>query len=416
MRAHAAILTNLLLPDACCIYCSADRTVYCSCRAGVQVQQQAISGSVQPPSAGSSCSLLDSHQQGVAVAHAVARLPLETGLGRASTETPFPPLARAGSASIAGLSGSQLQAPAIMPRQSSAGGSSARPTSGGSSSLADELCAEVYGGTLSRIAQLLAACTDPRQLQASNADGYTAMTQAARVNRSRAAELLLQHNCDPEAADSQGRLALATAAAFGSADALSVLLNYGMRLEARDGGGYTACMRAAANGHVGCLRLLLQAGAAAEAATEAEGLSCMHLAAVWGQAECLSLLLATGGASSIPARDSLLRTPMHAAAALRKEGQADSSGRLECIRLLHRAGIALGWRDAHGRTPLDAARACGNVQAAALLEQLAAGNKGSLWCSCERLVCSRQCLSQSCRPCCAHAHVLCCATLPHRKQ
>lgn len=294
-----------------------------------------------------------------------------------------------------------------MPRQSSAGGggarstgggSSARPNSGGSNSLADELCAEVYSGTLSRIAQLLAACTDPRKLQASNADGYTAMTQAARVNRSRAIELLLQHGCDPEVPDSRGRLALATAAGFGSADAVRVLLKHGAQLEAHDGGGCTACMCAAANGHAGCLRLLLQAGAAAEAAN-AEGLSCMHLAAGWDEPQCLSLLLAARGASGIPARDSVLRTPMHVAAERCKEALANASGCLECIRLLHQAGVALGWRDAQGRTPLDTARACGNVEAAALLEQLSADTAGSLPCWCEGLVCYRPCLSELRLPC-----------------
>ena len=160
----------------------------------------------------------------------------------------------------------------------------------------------VKAGDTARVRELLGHQVD---VNASEADGTTALHWAVRRDHLDAANLLidaganvaaenrygvaplllactngsatmitrlLEAGADPNTATPQGETALMTAARTGAVDAVTTLLSHGAEIGAREGWrGHTALMWAAAEGHVATLEALIAAGAEVDARSIAGG-------------------------------------------------------------------------------------------------------------------------------------------------
>jgi ankyrin repeat protein len=117
---------------------------------------------------------------------------------------------------------------------------------------------------------------------------------------------------------------------------------------------------AAAFGRAGRLRELLDADPALARSFSGDGFTALHLAAFFGRAEAVRLLLKRGADVNAVATSEQIGPvqPLHSAAAL---------GQLECARLLVEAGADVNARQAGGYTPLHEAAGNGDVELARLL-------------------------------------------------
>jgi uncharacterized protein len=178
-------------------------------------------------------------------------------------------------------------------------------------------------------------------VDATNRYGLSALAQAATVGDAQMIELLLAAHADANAAMPEGDTALMLAARSGSAPAVQALLAAGARVEARDAWhGETALMWAAGENHAEVVRLLAEHGAELDAVSGAFN---------WDHVK------QTGVASQLP-RGGLT--------ALLNAAREDS---LDAARVLLELGADANRPDAQGLSPLRVAITNGNLDLAKLL-------------------------------------------------
>lgn len=201
------------------------------------------------------------------------------------------------------------------------------------------------------------------RLDAVDSRGWSALTWAAFVGSTAAAEALCAAGADLRAVDERARSSPLMWAAQGAhVGVVGALLRAGAAVDAPVG-GYTALMLAARDGHA-AVPALLAAGAAPGAASPS-GHTPLLLAATF----CVCCrgrtvaALARAGAPLQHALPACGSTPLHLAA---------GAGSAESVAALCVAGADAGARDAGGRTPAEVADAAGCKDAAAVLREWAA--------------------------------------------
>ena len=137
-------------------------------------------------------------------------------------------------------------------------------------------------------------------INAKDADGMTALMNAANFARDKVTKLLLKHGADVKIRDSSGKTALMYAADHEKDDVARLLLEHGADVNAKDKSGNTALMFAAGqeeqyitieNDKV--VRLLLEHGAEVDAKNES-GETALMVAASNGYEKNVTLLLEHG--------------------------------------------------------------------------------------------------------------------------
>ncbi|MFT4257664.1 MAG: ankyrin repeat domain-containing protein [Pseudoxanthomonas sp.] len=119
------------------------------------------------------------------------------------------------------------------------------------------------------------------EVDATDAQGCTALLRAAGGGHRAAVDLLLARGADPQHAASTGATPLSAAVSMRQADIVGTLLQAGAQLEQRLPGGVTVLMLAAALGLPDIAARLLTAGADAHASDE-QGLTPLHCAGLFG--------------------------------------------------------------------------------------------------------------------------------------
>lgn len=128
---------------------------------------------------------------------------------------------------------------------------------------------------------------------AENRYGVTPLSLACVNGNTEIVELLLEGGADPNATLSGGETALMTAARTGRAGPVRALLARGADVNAKERKGQTAIMWAAAEGHAEVVQLLLEAGADFKTPLDS-GFTALFFAAREGRAEVVKVLLEAG--------------------------------------------------------------------------------------------------------------------------
>lgn len=214
--------------------------------------------------------------------------------------------------------------------------------------------------------------------------GRTPLHWAARMGRSDAIALLVDHGARVDVADHEGRTALHDACAQGHGETAALLLSAGASVDEPDRLGVTGLMLAAREGHAGVIDVLMDHGAD-PGAIDDFGWSGVHHAADRGRIACIRVLHDHGadvGAEDVGGTrpvhlacrggfvgtfDELVRmgvdvaspnaagsTPMHEAA---------QSGDDLIVERLVRRGVPIDARNVAGRTARDIARRMGHARA-----------------------------------------------------
>jgi ankyrin repeat protein len=186
------------------------------------------------------------------------------------------------------------------------------------------------------------------EVDARNEHQITPLIAAAKTGQLETAKALVERGATREATFVSGETALDVAAKSGHA-ALEAML--------RD----PPIHAAAAAADVAALRQLLADGGDRLASDSSAALRAtpLHFAAQANAAECMQVLIERG--APLDAQDSLGRTPLHWAA-------VSSTPCVDGIRLLMARGASTAVEDQRAETALDAARAAGMDEAAAVLE------------------------------------------------
>nr|CAD1831830.1 unnamed protein product [Ananas comosus var. bracteatus] len=217
------------------------------------------------------------------------------------------------------------------------------------------------GGGLGGGAGAAAAAAEVEEEALKN-DVYTA---AAYGDLEKLQRLVEAEGCSVAEPDGLGYYALQWAALNNRTAAAQYIIEHGGDVNAADHTGQTALHWSAVRGHIQVAELLLKEGARVDAA-DFYGYQTTHVAAQYGQTAFLYHIVAKWNADpDVPDNDG--RSPLHWAA---YKGFAD------CIRLLLFLDAYRGRQDKEGCTPLHWAAIRGNLEACTVLVQ--AGKKEDL--------------------------------------
>jgi ankyrin repeat protein len=161
--------------------------------------------------------------------------------------------------------------------------------------------------------------------------------------------VLVQHTGPQglEETDDYGRTALHRAARGGHEDVVAYLLGEGAHADSKNDLDSTPLMSACWKGHLGVVRVLLQhTGAEGLEETDYYGRTVLHLAAKYGQAEAMALLLGQG--ADVNATTDSGRTPLMLACKRSHVGVVR-------VLLQHMGEEGLQATDGHGKTALHVA-------------------------------------------------------------
>lgn len=223
----------------------------------------------------------------------------------------------------------------------------------------------------------------------SSLDVEDFFSAVAEGDRARVEEMVSRDPALLEALDPQGRSGLLVAVYHGHHDLVNLLTE---RRPATD------ICEAAASGRVGRVRDLLRDDPGQSGFHSSDGFSPLGLAAFFGHAEVVEVLLEFGADPAERSRNAMNVTPLHSAAAhgdptvalrlcellLEREAdpalaqtggwrplhQAASHGNLPLVELLVRYGADPSAESDDGRTPVDMAREGGHDEVASFLEAL----------------------------------------------
>jgi len=178
-------------------------------------------------------------------------------------------------------------------------------------------------------------------VNASRADGVTAILWAARWDDREALALLLRAGANVNAADDHGVTALALACENASATTVRQLLEAGANPNAAQTNGLTPLMTAARTGNLGVVKALLSRGAHVNTATATTHETALMWAIAERHLEIVRALIETG-ADVGPA-------PQHAFSPLMR---AAENGDIETAKVLLAAGARVNDAGADGTSPL----------------------------------------------------------------
>jgi ankyrin repeat protein len=216
----------------------------------------------------------------------------------------------------------------------------------------------VEEGNEGEVARLLDE--DPALLEKAGHEGVTAYLLAAKHGQLGVMQLLIQRGADANAPGSgSGDTALHLAAWEGQEQAAAFLLGQGAQSTHRGEDGATPLILACDKGHLGVLRMLVHhLGKQELEATDKEGLTALHYAALCGNEECVSFLLGQGAQAN--SRDKDGTTPSILAC---------EKGHMGVVRLLlqHMGKQALQETDNEGKAALHYAAEYGHEETVSFL-------------------------------------------------
>jgi uncharacterized protein len=131
-------------------------------------------------------------------------------------------------------------------------------------------------------------------VNATSADGTSALHWAVHVGDDETARLLLRHDARVDQVNRYGLAPLHVAAAEGRQNLVQLLLESGASTNLRGRNGETALLMAARKGCAGCVESLLAKGSDVNARDEAFDLTALALAAWSGSAESVAQLIRAG--------------------------------------------------------------------------------------------------------------------------
>jgi ankyrin repeat protein len=200
---------------------------------------------------------------------------------------------------------------------------------------------------------------DPGLLEGAGQDGHRPLTKAATHGPLKVVKLLLQRGAEVNGTGPGDATALHWAAYVGREETATFLLSKGADAHRRDTNGRVPLIVACWKGHLGVVRVLLQhMGELVLQATDDEGRTALHWAAIGGWEEMATLLLSNGAQADI--RDDRGRIPL--IVACRK-------GHVGVVRVLlqHTGAEDLEDTDKKGRTALYWAATEGHEEVVAIL-------------------------------------------------
>lgn len=148
-----------------------------------------------------------------------------------------------------------------------------------------------YRGDLRSARALLAAGSD---VAATNRYGVAPLSLACQRADGEIVERLLERGANPDTTLRGGETALMTAARTGRPGPVEALLRRGAQVDSRERRGQTALMWAAAEGHADVVELLIRAGADVNATLPGSGFTPMLFAAREGRTAVVRALLKAG--------------------------------------------------------------------------------------------------------------------------
>jgi ankyrin len=228
-------------------------------------------------------------------------------------------------------------------------------------------------------------------VNATQADGMTALHWAARQNDLETAQLLLRAGAKPNAATRYGVTPLYFAGENGNAAMIDTLLRAGVDANSSNPGGETALMTAAKTGNVDAVKLLLDRGASIDAKESVRNQTALMWAVLENHPEIVKLLLARGAdvnsSTSVSIPDGTTGKPEAKSGDIGAHGPgmyrgravpspsgamtpllfAARDGNLPIMRLLVDAGADLERAAANGTRPLVAAIINNHIELATYL-------------------------------------------------